>query len=173
MTPDEIYATYDEKQILPQTAAPNPGEYMEHFKQFTDKGYEVVHISLGSGISSSHQHAKLAASELEGVYVIDSGNLSTGSGHLVIEAAERAEKGLGGSTIFAEIENLRNRVHASFVIDKLTYLREGGRCSALTVFSANLLNIRQVDRKSTRLNSSHVSISYAVFCLKQKKTECK
>src|SRR5699024_11067281 len=94
MTPDEIYATYDEKQILPQTAAPNPGEYMEHFKQFTDKGYEVVHISLGSGISSSHQHAKLAASELEGVYVIDSGNLSTGSGHLVIEAAERAEKGL-------------------------------------------------------------------------------
>src|SRR5437868_13081549 len=27
---------------------------------------------------------------------------------------------------------------------------------------------RQVDRKSTRLNSSHVSISYAVFCLKKK-----
>src|SRR5207249_7564583 len=28
---------------------------------------------------------------------------------------------------------------------------------------------RQTDRKSTRLNSSHVSISYAVFCLKKKK----
>src|SRR5437868_10410606 len=28
---------------------------------------------------------------------------------------------------------------------------------------------RQADRKSTRLNSSHVSISYAVFCLKKKK----
>src|SRR5438067_5973882 len=28
---------------------------------------------------------------------------------------------------------------------------------------------RRVDRKSTRLNSSHVSISYAVFCLKKKK----
>src|SRR5690606_41926865 len=29
----------------------------------------------------------------------------------------------------------------------------------------------EIDRKSTRLNSSHVKISYAVFCLK-KKTEC-
>src|SRR5207253_10918316 len=28
--------------------------------------------------------------------------------------------------------------------------------------------VRQVDRKSTRLNSSHVAISYAVFCLKKK-----
>src|SRR5439155_26016029 len=28
------------------------------------------------------------------------------------------------------------------------------------------------DRKSTRLNSSHVAISYAVFCLKKKKSQC-
>src|SRR5438067_9790382 len=31
------------------------------------------------------------------------------------------------------------------------------------------LHVAQLDRKSTRLNSSHVSISYAVFCLKKKK----
>src|SRR3712207_8044265 len=30
----------------------------------------------------------------------------------------------------------------------------------------------QTDRKSTRLNSSHANISYAVFCLKKKKTPC-
>src|SRR5690349_23343506 len=30
--------------------------------------------------------------------------------------------------------------------------------------------LRALDRKSTRLNSSHVEISYAVFCLKKKKT---
>src|SRR2546430_12098154 len=30
--------------------------------------------------------------------------------------------------------------------------------------------VRQIDRKSTRLNSSHSQISYAVFCLKKKKT---
>src|SRR5689334_24859126 len=36
---------------------------------------------------------------------------------------------------------------------------------------AQLLARRQEDRKSTRLNSSHSSISYAVFCLKKKKTK--
>src|SRR5690606_28053023 len=33
----------------------------------------------------------------------------------------------------------------------------------------NLNLIARIDRKSTRLNSSHVKISYAVFCLKKKK----
>src|SRR5699024_12397243 len=35
--------------------------------------------------------------------------------------------------------------------------------------SENILDAEDEDRKSTRLNSSHVSISYAVFCLKKKK----
>src|SRR5699024_8518137 len=35
--------------------------------------------------------------------------------------------------------------------------------------TARLKQIRNIDRKSTRLNSSHVSISYAVFCLKKKR----
>lgn len=153
--PDDIYATYEEKQILPQTAAPNPSEYIEHFKQFTNEGYEVVHISLGSGISSSHHHAKLAADELDGVYVIDSGSLSTGSGHLVLEAALRAEAGMTGEEIYEEVAALRHKVHASFIIDKLTYLREGGRCSALQAFSANLLNIRpsiEVDTDGAKMD---------------------
>src|SRR5438067_9942925 len=34
-----------------------------------------------------------------------------------------------------------------------------------------LLDVANIDRKSTRLNSSHVSISYAVFCLKKKKSK--
>src|SRR5947209_16614925 len=33
----------------------------------------------------------------------------------------------------------------------------------------NVLYLRHIDRKSTRLNSSHANISYAVFCLKKKK----
>src|SRR5215510_16053062 len=35
--------------------------------------------------------------------------------------------------------------------------------------AVRLPGARRVDRKSTRLNSSHVAISYAVFCLKKKK----
>src|SRR5699024_7491869 len=71
ITPDDIYSTYENEKILPQTAAPNPQEYINHFKKWTDHGFEVVHINLGSGISSSHHNAKIAASTLPGVYVID------------------------------------------------------------------------------------------------------
>src|SRR5690606_41821886 len=45
----------------------------------------------------------------------------------------------------------------------------GGFCQIATVI-LNRANVYMEDRKSTRLNSSHVKISYAVFCLK-KKTE--
>lgn len=144
ITPDMIYKTFEEKKILPKTAAPNPQDYIDYFKQWTEEGHEVIHISLGSGISSSHQNARLAAEELGNVYVIDSGNLSTGMGFLAVEAAERVEKGMPAKQIYEEVLSLKPKANASFVIDTLTYLREGGRCSALTAFSANLLNIKPV-----------------------------
>ena len=142
ITPDMIYETFDKEKILPKTSAPNPQEYIDHFKQWTEKGYEVIHVSIGSGLSSSHQNAKLAAEELGNVYVIDSGNLSTGSGHLVIEAGDRIAQGMPASQIQEEVQALQSKVHASFVIDTLTYLHEGGRCSALAAFSASVLNIK-------------------------------
>src|SRR5207249_5209262 len=46
-------------------------------------------------------------------------------------------------------------------------LRDAYRGTLLTCIAGR--GSCQVDRKSTRLNSSHVSISYAVFCLKKKK----
>ncbi|GIN57892.1 DegV domain-containing protein [Lederbergia ruris] len=155
ISPDDIYETYERQRILPKTSAPNPKEYIDYFKKWTDQGHEVVHISLGSGISSSYQNACIAAEELGNVYPIDSGNLSTGMGLLVIEAAERIVKGMPAEQISEEINHLKSKVEASFVIDKLTYLHEGGRCSAIAAFSANLLNIKpciEVDPTSGNMN---------------------
>src|SRR5699024_10391721 len=133
----------------------NPNEYIDYFKQWTDNNCEVIHISLGSGISSSYQNARLASEELEGVYVIDSGNLSTCMGHLVLEAGDRINKGMPAAQIYEEVNQLKTKVHASFVIDTLTYLYEGGRCSALAALSANILNIKpciEVDHTSGKTN---------------------
>lgn len=155
ITPNDIYDTFEKERILPKTSAPNPQEYIDYFKQWTDKSYEVIHISLGSGISSSYQNARLASEELEGVYVIDSGNLSTGMGHLVLEAGDRIDQGMPAVQIYEEVNQLKTKVHASFVIDTLTYLYEGGRCSALAALSANLLNIKpciEVDHTSGNMN---------------------
>ncbi|MBO0993429.1 DegV family protein [Bacillus sp. SD088] len=142
ISPDDIYETFERQRILPKTSAPNPQEYIDYFKQWTDQGYDVVHISLGSGISSSYQNACIAAEELGSVYPVDSGNLSTGMGLLVIEAADRIAQGRTAVEISEEMNHLKSKVEASFVIDKLTYLHEGGRCSAIAAFSANLLNIK-------------------------------
>src|SRR5207245_10502372 len=57
----------------------------------------------------------------------------------------------------------------------ITSCRSGARCRLLpcsrVTWNCGLKNCRNrhLDRKSTRLNSSHGSISYAVFCLKKKK----
>ncbi|WP_434512888.1 DegV family protein [Desulfitobacterium sp. AusDCA] len=155
ITPDNIYDTYQKQHILPKTSAPNLLEYMNYFKKWTDEGCEVIHLSLGSGLSSSYQNCCVAAQELGNVYPIDSCNLSTGIGLLVIEAAERIAKGMAAEQICREVNELKPKVHASFVIDNLTYLYEGGRCSALAALGANLLNIKpciEVDNSSGKMN---------------------
>ncbi|WP_088187786.1 DegV family protein [Desulfosporosinus sp. FKA] len=154
ITPDDIFDTYQKRHILPKTAAPNPAEYVNYFKRWTDEGHDVIHLSLGSGLSSSYQNCCLAAQELKGVYPIDSGNLSTGIGLLVIEAAERLAKGMSAEKISEEVKALRSKVQASFVLDNLTYLYEGGRCSALAVLGANVLSIKpciEVDNSSGKM----------------------
>jgi DegV family protein with EDD domain len=142
LTPDRIYEIYNEKKILPKTSAINTMEYIDFFRKWTDQGYEVIHVTLGSGLSTAYNNCRLAAEELPGVYVIDSRNLSTGSGHIVIQAAERIAAGMPAVQIAKEVQDLTSKVHASFVIDTLEFLYKGGRCSALQMLGANMLQLK-------------------------------
>ena len=139
----DLYKYFEETGKLCSTAASNPSEYMEFFEKEIE-GYDaLIHISLSSGLSSCCQNAKIAASECgKNVFVVDSCNLSTGSGHLVLDAAEMAEKGMEASDICAALEAETGLLEVNFVINTLTYLHKGGRCSALEMFGANLLSFR-------------------------------
>ena len=151
--PDDIYENFAKTGALPKTSAINTQEYIDRFKPLVEEGYDIIHINLGSAISSSYQNCVTASKskELDGhVYPINSCNLSSGSGHLVIEAAKRIEKGLSAAEISEEIKALVPRCHSSFIIDKLDYLRAGGRCSTLAMLGANLLKLKpciEVDNK--------------------------
>ena len=127
---------------LPKTAAINTQEYIDKFRPYLEQGYEVVHISLGSAISSSYQNCVAAAEKLGHVYPVNSCNLSSGSGHLVIEAADLIAQGCSAKEVAEELRALVPKCHASFVIDKLDYLRAGGRCSTLAMLGANLLQLK-------------------------------
>ncbi len=155
LTPEDIVRIYKEQKILPHTAAINVQEYIDFFTPFIEDGCDIVHISLGSGISSSHQNACLAAAEFEGrVHTVNSGNLSTGSGLLVLEAADRIAKGMPAAQVAEEVRALTSKVSASFVLDTLEFLHKGGRCSALAMFGANLLKLKpsiRVDNKDASM----------------------
>ena len=138
----DVFAYVAEKGILPQTSAVSVGEYLDVFGKYVADGYEVVHINISSEMSVCHRNAKLAADELEGVYPVDSRNLSSGSGHLVIEAAKMAAEGLDAATIAARLDDMQTRLDVSFVLQTLDYLRKGGRCSGIVALGANLLQLR-------------------------------
>lgn len=141
--PQDILTRYKEKKQLPKTAAVSVWEYTQVFKKFVEDGYEVIHINIGSSISCSHQNAVAAAAEFENVYVVDSQNLSSGSGLLVAKAYDMIqETDLCAEDIADELKKLVPKVHTSFVIDNLEFLRAGGRCSTLVALGANVLKIK-------------------------------
>lgn len=142
ITPEDIYATYEEKGVLPTTSAIPPAEYRDFFARYTEQGYAVVHIGLSSGISSTCQDAMLAAAELEDVYVIDSQALSCSGGLLAIEACRMRDEGMDAEEIYHAILGLADRTNTSFIVAKLTYLAKGGRCSTVTALGANILGIK-------------------------------
>ena len=141
--PEELYDIFYKTKELPHTTAGSVGEYTDFFTQFTDNGFDVVHLSLGSKLSVTHQSATLAAQELDGkVFVVDTQNLSTGSGLLVIKACELRDEGLGAKEIAEKVSAMVPKSHASFVLDRLDFMHAGGRCSAVAMLGANLLSLK-------------------------------
>lgn len=142
ITPAQIFDHVSRTGQLPTTSATNISTYMDFFAPLAKEYEAVIHINIGSGFSSCHQNARLAAEEMENVYVVDSENLSTGQGLLVVEAAIAAQRGDKAEDIVAMLKDLVSRIDTSFVVDKLDYLVKGGRCSSAAALGANLLNLK-------------------------------
>lgn len=140
--PKDIFRVYNEKKVLPKTAARSKEHFKAFFQKFLDAGEEVVHINLSSKISMTHENAAAAAAELDGVYVIDSLSLSSGTGLLVLYADDLRKKGLSAKEIYELTGNRVKAVQASFVVDTMEYLHKGGRCSGVTRFVASVLKIK-------------------------------
>lgn len=142
ITPADIYAHHDKTGELPKTNATNIDDAVQFFKPFVDAGKTVIHFTISSEMSSNYNNARLAADMVGNVFVVDSRNLSTGGGLLVLAAADMVEQGLPAAEIVQKINDLAPYVDASFVIDSLEYLHKGGRCSALAMLGANLMKLK-------------------------------
>jgi len=142
ITPGDIFRYVDEEGKTCKTCAINTYGYENFFAELSPQYDAVIHICIGSGFSSCYQNAVLAAENFRNVYVVDSQNLSSGSGHVVYEAARMVKDGADVQDICSSLEGLIPNVDASFVIDRLDYLYKGGRCSGLETLGAKMLQIK-------------------------------
>ncbi len=143
ITLPELYRQVDLGGQLPKTSAPSVAEFISFFERAPG---ELIFIGISSSLSATLQNAKLAAESLPGreIHIIDSKNLSTGTGLLVLHAADLREKGKSADQIVKSVETLIPRVRTSFVIDTLDYLYKGGRCTSMESVVGSLLKIRPV-----------------------------
>ena len=142
ITPADIFSHVAAGGDLCSTAANSIGEYADYFEKYAPEYDGVIHITIGSGFSSCYQNACLAAEDFPNVRVIDSQNLSTGQGLVVLKACELAAAATDLDALAAELRAYTEKVEASFLVDKLDYLVKGGRCSSAAALGANLLNLK-------------------------------
>ena len=144
ITPDEIYAWADANKTTPKTSALAIDTTIAAFQPHLEAGNEIVCFAISGDMSTTVNIMRMAAQELEAedrVFVMDSMNLSTGVGLQVIEAAVLANEGKSGSEIAAHIASICPKVRASFVVDTLTYLYRGGRCSGVAALAGSALKL--------------------------------
>ena len=142
ITPNDLFKFVENENKTCSTTAVNTYEYEQFFNQFADTHDAIIHISLGMGFSSCFQNANLAAQNLSNVYIVDSANLSSGSGLLVLEACNLANEGFKPEEIVERLNGMKGNIISSFVIDKMDYLKRGGRCTSIEALGAALLKIK-------------------------------
>lgn len=142
IVPADIFAHVAAGGALCSTSAVSIGEYQEVFGKYASDYDAVVHITISAEFSICYQNACLAAKEFSNVYVIDSRNLSTGHGLVVLEACRLAKSCTDIEAMCQELRELTGRVEASFLLDRLDYMVKGGRCSMVAALGANLLHLK-------------------------------
>ena len=144
ITPDEIYEWSDQNNTTPKTSAVGFEDAVNAIKPIVDTDDEMIIFTISEKMSTTANVFRMAAEELEEedkVSVIQSANLSTGIGLLIIEAAIMAADGKTREEIVDYIEDMKPRIRSSFVVDTLTYLHRGGRCSSVAALAGGMLKL--------------------------------
>ena len=142
ITPTDIFNHVANGGALCSTAAVSIGDYADLFEKYSQEYDGVIHVTIGSSFSACYQNATLAAEDFPNVRVIDSQNLTTGQGLVVLKACELAKTATDLDALAAELRAYTEKIESSFLVDKLDYLVKGGRCSSAAALGANLLNLK-------------------------------
>lgn len=141
---EQLYKKVEESGNLPTTSCPSHMEVESFLKKYLELGYDIVYTGISSQMSATYNVFKLVAEELdqERIFIVDSGNLSTGIGLLLLKAARFRDQGLSAREIAEKLEEIVPRIKVQFVIDRLDYLYKGGRCSSVAYVFSKVLSVK-------------------------------
>jgi DegV family protein with EDD domain len=144
----EFWRRSAESAVLPETAAPAPGQYEQTYRRLAAAGAEgVVCVSLSGELSATIQSARLAADAVTDairVEVVDSRSVTMGLGMIALTAARRAEEGADVDTIVKEASSLAERTRVWGALDTLDNLKKGGRIGGAKALVASVLSIKPI-----------------------------
>lgn len=138
----EIFGHVEKTGEIPKTTAVPPGEYFDFFSQYVKDGFDVVHLSFCSELSSTFRNAKIASSRLNGVYTLDTRSLGGGIALLALKGCEMRDGGMSAEEIYSALSSLVPQTRVSYILDSIDFLRRSGRCSSAAAFGANLFSVK-------------------------------
>lgn len=146
LTIDELYKKVKETNMLPSTAAPSPQDFVDIFKKYIDLGFDIIYLGLGSKFSTTFQNAFIAKQEFDEdrIYLVDSLNLSTGSGLLALRAGRLVKEGKSAKEIKEDLEKCVPNISTKFAVETLEYLHKGGRCSGASKLFGHIFHIHPI-----------------------------
>ena len=133
---------YQQTGEIPSTSACSIGEYQDLFSRLTADGSEVIHFCMASEMSSTYQNAKAAAADFPSVSVVDTHNITSATGLMVLKAAELRNDGYSVREILRRVDEMIGKVRSSFILENLSFLAKNGRCPSVVAFGANVLGIK-------------------------------
>jgi DegV family protein with EDD domain len=136
-----------EKDLVVKTSQPAPLDFSNAFKAALARQRHVLFFSLSSRLSGSHQNALAAlrllpAADQARIRVIDTLNVSAGSGLLLLRALRLLQQGRDAEQTAAAIEAGRGEVVSLGYIESLEYAVRGGRLPPLAGSIVRLLGVR-------------------------------
>lgn len=144
MTFDKLIAKIKEGVEFPTTSQINPQRFYDCFKENIEDGYKIIYIGIGSKFSGTYQSSCIARDMLssEDIVIIDSENVTSGLGILVIYAGKLMEQGMNLKEIEKEILECIPKVDNMLAFNSLEHLIKGGRLSKTAGFIGNVLSIK-------------------------------
>lgn len=146
ITPAEFYQRLRDQGEFPQTSQPSAGDYMKFYQEAAEAGLPIISMHLSGGLSGSIRSAVAAREQLPDldIRIVDTGTLSGAMAMQVLVAAHGAERGLPPEEIIERVGEVGRRSEMFYTIDKLDYLRRGGRIGKVSGFVGSLLGIRPI-----------------------------